>query len=921
MRHFLILSLLTALFAWPANSRADAIDSLEAELREHPQVQEKVFIHTDNTCYYVGDTLWYRAFVLRSDNLQPTDISKILYVELVSPEGIVVQRQRLVASDRGYTHGDFVLGDSLYSGYYELRAYTRWNLNFNVSHRNYLVNDRRKFYNNQMAADYFRQWDGLYSRVVPIYAKPEEAGDYDGKYIVNRPKEDLMKPAAPALHVAFFPEGGNLVEGVRSRVAFEVTNQNGEWVDIAGQLDDGTRLATEHQGRGSFFVTPGRDRAQASFQWNGKTWTFKLPKAADEGVVVGYEPGRLTLSGRGAAAFALLCRGRLVRMERVGASDGRPISIDEAALPTGINEVVVFDAQARPVASRLFFVNHHDRSLPMTLATDKTDYAPYEPIRLTAGAQVEVPVSVSVSVRDGRTDDASFDDGNMLTDLLLSSELKGFIAYPGWYSQKDDDEHRRALDVLMMVQGWRRYKRVNRLRYTPEVALTVEGHVYKLPSFTQFTEVDQIYDASKDNSMEQLTEANLASMTSTGGVDENGQDATVADDDNWAGEGGDDGTGLGENDGAADRETEQAVNQHGNAKGILVEAELEKGTQSVGAIQKTDAQGRFLFNIPAFYGDAILFIKAYKEKDSARYAMSAGRDKHWRDERAYPEFYVKRDMFYPVFAKPYSWYQTHQPEPELALPGGFDENGGGAPANSRLAGEHQLGTVKVIASTRTRRGIAYNKPAQVLDFYSLYNLVTDYGLSFGIFEANQFPMQAATYLYGNLGMNRRINIRAMIDGTSFFRNYEHTSMEYDRLQTPTLIFDKLRIDRLDQVKIYTDYEPRLDDGMVFHVNSPSVTMLFETFPDDGKQYSYRDRRYVMQGFAAPDEFYSPDYSQRKPDNAKDYRRTLYWNPNVVIAPGKPFSATLYNNGRDTRVKVSLAGITPDGRVLLGESGK
>lgn len=917
MRRFLILPFLAALLMWPGASRADVIDSLEAELRDHPQVQEKVFIHTDNTCYYVGDTLWYRAFVLRSDDLKPTDISKIVYVELVSPEGIVVQRQRLVASDRGYTHGDFVLGDSLYSGYYELRAYTRWNLNFNVSHRHYVVNDRRKFYNYQMAADYFRQWDGLYSRVVPIYEKPAEKGDYDGKYIVNRPKEDLMKPAEPALHVAFFPEGGQLVQGVQSRVAFEVTNQNGEWVDIEGQLDDGTRLATGHQGRGTFMLTPGRDRAEASFQWNGKTWTFKLPKAEAEGVVVRYEPGKLTLSGTRAAAYALLCRGRLCRMERIEPGAEATCSIDEAQLPTGINEVMVLDKQAQPVASRLFFVNHHDRMVPLTLTTDKTDYAPFEPVSLTAGAEVDAPVSVSVSVRDGRTDDPSYDDGNMLTDLLLSSELRGFIAYPGWYFQNDDDEHRRALDVLMMVQGWRRYKRANRLRYAPETGLTVEGHVYKLPSYVEFTELDQVYDASRESSQEQLTEANLANMTSTGGVDQNGQE--VAYEDNWA-DSSDDTSDQEDTDAYGDRDARQSVNQHGNAEGVLVEAELEKDGQSLGAIQKTDERGGFRFNIPAYYGDAILFVKAYKEKDSTKYAMSAGRDKHWRDERAYPDFYVKRDMFYPVFAKPYSWYQTHLPEPDLALAGGLADEGS-VPANSRLAGDHRLSTVKVIASTRTRRGIAYNRPAQVLDVYSLYNLVTDYGLSFGIFEANEFPGQAATYLYGNLGMNRRINIRAMIDGTSFSRNYQHVNIEYDRLQVPTLIFDKLRLDRLNRVKVYTDYEPRVDDGMVFHVNSPSVTMCFETFPDNGRQYSYRDRRYVMQGFARPDEFYSPDYSQRKPAGAEDYRRTLYWNPNVVIAPGKPFSTTLYNNGRETRVKVSLAGITADGRVLLGESGK
>ena len=160
---------------------AGGIDDIRQAL-EHSsvsQIQEKVFVHTDNQCYFVGDTLWYKAYVVRADNLQPTDMSRILYVELLSPDGLVVERQNIIINSQGYTCGQFTLRDSLYSGYYELRAYTRWMLNFNVRHHRYRRDETWSFYNKQMAADYFRVWDGLYSRVLPIYSKPEEAGDYD----------------------------------------------------------------------------------------------------------------------------------------------------------------------------------------------------------------------------------------------------------------------------------------------------------------------------------------------------------------------------------------------------------------------------------------------------------------------------------------------------------------------------------------------------------------------------------------------------------------------------------------------------------------------------------------------------------------------------------------------------------------------
>ena len=63
------------------------------------QVQEKVYIHTDNECYFVGDTLWYKAYVVRADQLTPTDMSRILYVELLSPDGLLLRVARLYTLD------------------------------------------------------------------------------------------------------------------------------------------------------------------------------------------------------------------------------------------------------------------------------------------------------------------------------------------------------------------------------------------------------------------------------------------------------------------------------------------------------------------------------------------------------------------------------------------------------------------------------------------------------------------------------------------------------------------------------------------------------------------------------------------------------------------------------------------------------
>ena len=139
--------------------------------------QEKVYLHIDNTCYFIGDTIWYKGYVTRSDKGTLTDLSKILYVELLTPDGFLVERQQLEMPD-GTAHGAFVLTDSLYAGYYELRAYTRWMLNFGLNEYPHIKSSEEYFFTKKMAKEFFRDFDKLYGRVFPVYDKPDTMGIY-----------------------------------------------------------------------------------------------------------------------------------------------------------------------------------------------------------------------------------------------------------------------------------------------------------------------------------------------------------------------------------------------------------------------------------------------------------------------------------------------------------------------------------------------------------------------------------------------------------------------------------------------------------------------------------------------------------------------------------------------------------------------
>ncbi|UKK54252.1 hypothetical protein [Prevotella sp. E2-28] len=939
---FLLLSLAVV------KSYAGGIEDIRQALEQSSvsQIQEKVFVHTDNQCYFVGDTLWYKAYVVRADNLQPTDMSRILYVELLSPDGLVVERQNIIISPKGYTCGQFTLRDSLYSGYYELRAYTRWMLNFNVRHHRYRRDETWSFYNKQMAADYFRIWDGLYSRVFPIYSKPEEAGDYDVRSMYQRPKTRIPKQKKEDLIVTFYPEGGHLIQGVENRVAFEAVNQHGEAANLKGTLKaDGMpdmEIKTEYMGRGSFVVTPSDKRLKAHFTFHDKEYSFSLPKAEKQGVAIMLDDNQLKINTSQLLpeceyGLSVLCRGKLKYFSSItsltsitSTTSSTSITIPFDSLSSGVHDLTIFDSNGQILADRLFFVNRHENDGNLITADIESThtYQPYEKIDIPVQlASTTEPTVFSLSILDTNTDEPTYNNGNIMTDLLLSSELKGFIAYPAYYFESDDEVHRRHLDQLMMVQGWRKYNwtelsdtsRV--MRYEPETSMTIEGGVYKMLSLNE-VEPDEILNwqdgvgllgrkASED--YDPLDPFAESSESEDGGLLSSTDE--IADPvDTWTE------TSTFEYGSIGNANDHVGVN-HGNLRHeVLVEAEISVDGQFVGGIMKTENGGHFLFNVPPFYGDAFLNMKAYKENDSIKKNMASRKDRKVLDEDAFPDYYVKRDVFFPMYTHDYTYYEKHQPEytEEMLID-----------TVSELSMEndvHQLQNVNVKGHRRGRRAIDWKKPAFVMDAYDLYNDITDRGLSFGKLDMRQFPVQVCKYLFGNMNRYVKFNVDGRIDGSTYYRNYSPVSEGasdaekagiFRANRTSQSLYNKLKLKRLQDIRVFTDFEPRTEDStMVVSSLLADATVEMVTIPNDGVQPTFRDRHILFHGFNMAEDFYQPDYSNRPLDEKPaDYRRTLYWNPNAVTDEQGRFTATFYNNGKETRIRMTAAGVTSDGRLL------
>ena len=601
------------------------------------------------------------------------------------------------------------------------------------------------------------------------------------------------------------------------------------------------------------------------------------------------------------------------------------------SLPTGVNEVTLFDSDGRIWADRLFFVNHHDHdSLLITSdITPTRTLAPYEQTSVEVRlAKVTGPATFSLSIHDTNTDEPTYDDGNLMTDLLLSSDLRGFVARPAHYFEADDALHRRHLDLLMMVQGWRKYKwmeladATREMRYQPETALTLEGAVYKTLDVydVEPDEVERWQDgAAMVGNKTDMGDDLAASGQTPGSTQEN---AIIGN--SWenvsAGSGDFIDFGSIEYGSIGDANGHVGVN-HGNLRHeVLVEAEISVDDVFVGGVQKTE-KGRFLFQVPPFYGDAYLNMKAYKENDSIKKSMASHQDRGIADEKAFPDYYVKRDLFWPVYTHDYTFYEKHQPDYDEEML--IDTLSEWSMEND----VHQLGNIDVKGHRRGRRRIDWKKPAYVMDAYDVYNEITDRGLSFGKYDMRMFPLQVCRLLYGNMNRHITYNVDGRLLGHTYWRNYSPLSGNsnneaevaglFRANRTGVWIYNQLRLKRLQDVRVFSDFEPRTEDSlMVYESLSADATVDMVPIPDEGVQPTFRDRHLVFHGVNMAEEFYQPDYSGAVGgEMPADYRRTLYWNPNAVCDEEGRFTATFFNNGKETRIRMTAAGVTADGRLL------
>jgi hypothetical protein len=396
--------------------------------------QERVHIHFDKDAYLPGETVWMKAYIMAGS--RPSAISHNIYFDLSDTQGQLLAHT-VSPVRNGTASASFSIPAGLKDGAIHIRAYTKWMLNF----------DSAFLFNKDIAV--LTQWDGSSSSPERYYAS-----------------------------IRFFPEGGELVSGLANDLAFEILDQQGHPVEAKGVIKNTVgqvidSFVSVHDGMGILRISPLAAEKYTAF-WKdeyGQSHTSELPAVKTLGAnlqvhsisadgFVGYRLQRAAdypASAKKLTVVATLHQ-EVVYKSSQDLSDKTSCDqqIDTRNLPSGVMQLTLFDSAMNPLAERVVFVNKNQAYANLSLIREHTSFTK----RGQNALSIEVPDSLgtdlSVSVTDGGL---GFDTStNIISDLLLSSDLRGHITNPAWYFSNNSDSTAIYLDLVMRTHGWRRFK-------------------------------------------------------------------------------------------------------------------------------------------------------------------------------------------------------------------------------------------------------------------------------------------------------------------------------------------------------------------------------------------------------------------------------------------------------------------------------
>ena len=840
--------------------------------------REKVFLHLDNDAYFENETIWFKAYVVRASSLKPQPLSRVLYVELLNADGALVERKLLRVDADGQANGEFDLKLPVREGFYEVRAYTREMTNWGT--------------------------EACFSRVVPVFKAPQTAGDFSQLDIRRPAGEWDMAPGHERqvdfgkksdVRLTFYPEGGHRIEGLTQRIAFQITDGRGTPLDTPLQIvSDGKAIvesAPTIDGMGIF--TLPANAANAYAQVGGKRFNLPAATAAEDYALTvskGQEETSVIVQKRQGAAprllgLAVTCREEVCYFDTLTVGDEAiELILYAKAFHGGVNRVELFDASGASLCRRLVWHEPEARNLTLNVRQNKAEYEPFEPIALEMNLRDSdgrpVETCFSLAVRDSEGDLIAASPQDIGIDLLLSSELKGYVRQPRRYFDSAFPQRDRALDLLLLVQGWsaNSFAVMNgtepfQLREPIEESLVLKGTVYK-------DNDKRIPQADMNLSLKMFTREGGA-LEGEARTDSLGRFAFQSNVDflgDWIAQF----TTVNDKGKrrwsriALDRWFSVAPQPFRLSDWDIEEAAAGAGSENATAgAAPTDVE-TFVWTdtIPQTLSTTLseaVVIKhtAYKGLTGNRYSYNGG-------EKA---GMAKADIYYNI---------------EQRIEQLKDHGEAVGTIWDVLAGMDKL--------------FWYDKSLEAFDPIESNHAFAANQTAGSALSGEEYAGNAETS--GEVEFSRdKLEYGSMKLGDVFLNNYDQDVMLNEVIwaeEIKSAIIMRGRNKWINFASDITAHDGTAEDAL-FLYSRPDYK-YFQTKKGVDKR--------MVQGYAQPREFYCPNYRQTDMPNADDVRRTLYWNPSVKTDKNGNASAVFFSNARERQtLRISASGISSDGQFV------
>jgi len=438
------------------------VTKLKAYSASH--IAEKAYLQFDKPYYTAGDTMYFKAYMTIGERHELSKTGSILHVDLIDPSNIIINNIILHVNN-SMAWGDLSLPDMLKAGAYRIRAYTR-----------YMQNEPRYFFDKTIAIS--------------------------SSHSINSGEVDTRQAVNPDMQ--FFPEGGELIASVISKVAFKAIGTNGMGMKAKGTIVDNANLqvatfSSNDLGMGFFYIQPEAGKtykAKITFA-NGTQSTIALPVVADKGIVlhvtdttdkVGIEIvcNKAYLQENMNKDINLLIYSNGLLSQVTTKLDNKEMGMDlpKAKFPSGVLRITLFSQDGEPLSERLVFLKNQDM-LNLSVSSDKPSYKTREKVTVnlvskSKGVAAGGFLSAAV-VDESKVPYRDDDETTILSYLLLSSELKGYIEKPNYYFVENTAQRDKDLDALMLTQGYRRFDwkqlatDTTHYTYAPEKSLSISG--------------------------------------------------------------------------------------------------------------------------------------------------------------------------------------------------------------------------------------------------------------------------------------------------------------------------------------------------------------------------------------------------------------------------------------------------------------